>query len=282
MGTCKKPIFPVLPSIINVKDEINAFLSKGRINFPDEVALGKALSKVFYTPEPVTETEIFPVIEQKRIREIIDNAENGYLEPEKVQQLLDAAGIPRVQEKVVITEEEAKKVSERLGYPLVMKVVGPLHKSDVGGVVLNVKSKKEVRKEFNTMMKIEGAKAVLLQPMIEGTELFAGVKKEDKFGNLVMCGLGGIFIEVLKDVQSGLAPLSFIEAKGMVRNLRGYGIIKGVRKQKGIDEKKFIELITRVAALVDIAPEISEMDLNPVLGTPESIVAVDARICVEK
>jgi acetyltransferase len=282
MEICKKPIFPVLPSIINVKDEINVFLSKGRINFPDEVALGKALSKVYFTPEPVPETKSFPAMEQKRIREIIDNAENGYLEPEMVQQLLDAAGIPRVQEKVVATEKEAVKVSEGLGYPLVMKVVGPLHKSDVGGVVLNVNSDEEVRREFNMMMKIEGAKAVLLQPMLEGTELFAGLKKEDKFGHLVMCGLGGVFIEVMKDVQSGLAPLSFKEAKDMVRNLRGYGIIKGARKQKAVDEKQFIELITRVATLADIAPEISEMDLNPVLGTPERIVAVDARICVEK
>jgi acetyltransferase len=282
MEICKKPIFPVLPSIINVKDEINVFLSKGRINFPDEVALGKALSKVYFTPEPVPETENFPAMEQKRIREIIDNAEDGYLEPEMIQQLLDAAGIPRVPEKVVATEKEAVKVSEGLGYPLVMKVVGPLHKSDVGGVVLNVNSDEEVRREFNMMMKIEGAKAVLLQPMLEGTELFAGLKKEDKFGHLVMCGLGGVFIEVMKDVQSGLAPLSFKEAKDMVRNLRGYGIIKGARKQKAVDEKQFIELITRVATLADIAPEISEMDLNPVLGTPERIVAVDARICVEK
>jgi len=282
MEICKKPIFPVLPSIINVKDEINVFLSKGRINFPDEVVLGKALSKVYFTPDPVPETENFPAMEQKRIREIVDNAKDGYLEPEMVQQLLDAAGIPRVPEKVVATENEAVKVSEGLGYPLVMKVVGPLHKSDVGGVIINVKSDEEVRKKFNVMMKIEGAKAVLLQPMLEGTELFAGLKKEDKFGHLVMCGLGGIFIEVMKDVQSGLAPLSFEEAKNMVRNLRGYGIIKGARKQKGIDEKQFIELITRVAALADIAPEISEMDLNPVLGTPERIVTVDARICVEK
>ena len=282
METCKKPIFPVLPSIINVKDEIKVFLSKGRINFPDEVALGKALSKVYYTPEPVTESENYPAMEQKKIREIIDNAEDGYLKPEKVQQLLDAAGIPRVPEKIVASEKEAVEVSEKLGYPLVMKVVGPLHKSDVGGVVLNVKSDKEVSKEFKIIMKIEGTKSVLLQPMLEGTELFVGAKKEDKFGHLVMCGLGGIFIEVLKDVQSGLAPLSFEEAKIMVRNLRGYGIIKGARKQKGVDEKQFIELITRVAALVDIAPEISEMDLNPVLGTPEKIVAVDARICVGK
>ncbi len=282
MEICKKPIFPVLPSIINVKDEINVFLSKGRINFPDEVALGKALSKVYFTPEPVPETKSFPAMEQKRIREIIDNAEDGYLEPEMIQQLLDAAGIPRVPEKIVATEKEAVKVSEGLGYPLVMKVVGPLHKSDVGGVVLNVNSDEEVRREFNMMMKIEGAKAVLLQPMLEGTELFAGLKKEDKFGHLVMCGLGGVFIEVMKDVQSGLAPLSFKEAKDMVRNLRGYGIIKGARKQKAVDEKQFIELITRVATLADIAPEISEMDLNPVLGTPERIVAVDARICVEK
>ena len=282
MEICKKPIFPVLPSIINVKDEIKVFLSKGRINFPDEVALGKALSKVYYTPEPVTESENYPAMEQKKIREIIDNAEDGYLKPEKVQQLLDAAGIPRVPEKIVASEKEAVEVSEKLGYPLVMKVVGPLHKSDVGGVVLNVKSDKEVSKEFKIIMKIEGTKSVLLQPMLEGTELFVGAKKEDKFGHLVMCGLGGIFIEVLKDVQSGLAPLSFEEAKIMVRNLRGYGIIKGARKQKGVDEKQFIELITRVAALVDIAPEISEMDLNPVLGTPEKIVAVDARICVGK
>ena len=282
METCKKPIFPVLPSIINVKDEINVFLSKGRINFPDEVVLGKALSKVYFTSEPVPETGKFPAMEQKGIREIIDNVENGYLEPEKVQQLLDAAGIKRVQEIVIATEVEAVKVSERLGYPLVMKVVGPLHKSDVGGVVLNVKSEKEVRKEFNVMMKIEGVKAVLLQPMLEGAELFAGAKKEDKFGHLVMCGLGGVFIEVLKDVQCGLAPLSYEESKVMVKNLRGYGIIKGARKQKGINEEKFIELIARVATLVNIAPEISEMDLNPVIGTPEKIVAVDARICVKK
>ncbi|MCD6565690.1 MAG: acetate--CoA ligase family protein [Bacteroidales bacterium] len=282
METCKKPIFPVLPSIINVKDEIKFFLSKGRINFPDEVALGRALSKVYFIPEPVAEAENFPAMEQKRIREIINNAENGYLVPEKVQQLLDAAGIPRVQEEVVTTEVEAEKVSERLGYPLVMKVVGPLHKSDVGGVALNVKGDEEIRRTFKLMMKIKGAKAVLLQPMLAGIELFVGAKKEDKFGHLVMCGLGGIFIEVLKDVQSGLAPLCFEEAKKMVRNLKGYGIIKGARKQKGVDEKKFIELIIRVAKLVDIAPEISEMDLNPVLGTPKKIVAIDARICVKK
>ncbi len=282
MGTCKKPIFPVLPSIINAKDEINVFLSKGWINFPDEVALGKALSKVYFTPGPVSESENFPAMEQKRIREIINNAENGYLEPEKVQQLLDAAGILCVPEKVVTIEKEAVKVSKEFGYPLVMKVVGPLHKSDAGGVVINVNNDEDVRREFNVIMEIEGAKAVLIQPMLEGTELFAGVKKEDKFGHLVMCGLGGIFIEVMKDVQSGLTPLSFEEAKMMVRNLKGYRIIKGVRKQKGIDEKQFIELITRVATLACIATEISEMDLNPVLGTPKSMVVVDARICVEK
>ncbi|MCH7656937.1 MAG: acetate--CoA ligase family protein [Bacteroidetes bacterium] len=282
METCKKPIFPVLPSIINAKDEIKMFLSKGRINFPDEVALGRALSKVYHISEPVPETEEYPALEQKKIRKIIDEAGNGYLEPEKVQQLLDAAGILCVPEKVVTSGDDAVNASGELGYPLVMKVVGPLHKSDVGGVALNVSNDEEVRKEFSRMMKIKGAKGVLMQPMLEGIELFTGAKKEDKFGHLVMCGLGGIFIEVLKDFQSGLAPLSFEEAKEMVRNLRGYGIIKGARKQRGVDENQFVELITRVAVLVNIAPEISEMDLNPVLGTPESIVVVDARICVEK
>ncbi|NLM91773.1 MAG: CoA-binding protein, partial [Bacteroidales bacterium] len=152
MLTARKPIFPVLPSTLTAKAEVEEFIAKGRINFPDEVTLGKALCKVFHTPAPGPEKVELPAVDHQRIRAIIDGAGDGYLAPEAVQGLLDAAGIPRAGEAVAATEEEAFKAAEELGYPLVMKVVGPVHKSDVGGVVLNVKDAEGVRREFARMM----------------------------------------------------------------------------------------------------------------------------------
>jgi acetyltransferase len=283
MKTSKKPIYPVLPSVINVADEIKHFLSKGRINFPDEVNLGQALAKVYYTQKPEDKEITLPNnIDSKKIRNIIDNAKNGYLQPKQVVELLDAAGIYRAGEAVVENINDAVKKASKLGFPVVMKVVGPVHKSDVGGVVLNVNNEQTVKTEFERMMKIKDTTAILIQPMLSGTELFVGAKREDKFGHMVLCGLGGIFIEVLEDVQAGLAPLSQKETNNMIKKLNSYGIIKGARGQKGINENKFSEIIQRVSALVTIAPEIFEMDLNPLLGTAENVIAVDARIRIEK
>jgi acetate---CoA ligase (ADP-forming) len=282
MKSCKKPIFPVLPSIINVKNEIADFISKGRINFPEEVALGNALAKIYYTPKPVPEKIEFPKINKDKIRKVIDIASNGYLQPDAVQLLLDASGIPRAGEAVVKTKEAAVKVAVQLGFPVVMKVVGPVHKSDVGGVALNVKDAKTVGAEFNRMIKIKDTTAILIQPMLSGIELFAGAKKEDKFGHMILCGLGGIFIEVLKDVSSGLAPLTKDEAISMIQSLKGYGIIKGARGQEGVNENIFADIVVRLSALVAVAPEIFEMDINPLLGRKDKVVAVDARIRIEK
>jgi acetyltransferase len=282
MLTARKPIFPVLPSTLTAKAEVEEFIAKGRINFPDEVTLGKALCKVFHTPAPGPEKVELPAVDRKRIRTIIEGAGDGYLAPEAVQGLLDAAGIPRAGEAVAATEEEAFKAAEELGYPLVMKVVGPVHKSDVGGVVLNVKDAEGVRREFARMMQIKDTTAVLMQPMLSGTELFAGAKREDKFGHMVLCGMGGIFIEVLKDVSSSLSPVSRQDALGMIRRLKSYKIIQGVRGQQGISEEKFAEVLIRLSALLEAAPEIYEMDLNPLLGKGEQVVAVDARVNVVK
>ena len=113
-------------------------------------------------------------------------------------------------------------------------------------------------------------------------KVFIGAKKEGSFGTLVMCGLGGIFIEALKDVQTAIAPISEAEATNMITSLNGYKIIKGVRGQEGVDQTSFNETIRRVAALCTIAPEIAEMDLNPLLGNSKGVVAVDARIRIEK
>lgn len=284
MNICKKPIFPILPSIINVKNEIEYFIGKGRMNFPDEVLFGEALCKVINTPKPDTEIEeeILKKINTQSIRKIIEEAGDGYLLPEKVQQLLDAAGIARAGESVVNSVEDAIKAASELGLPVVMKVVGPVHKSDVGGVALNVSNFDDVAAHFNRMIQIKDTTAILIQPMLSGIQVFAGAKAEPKFGHMVLCGLGGIFIEVLKDVSCSLAPVNKTEAKRMIHSLKSYDIIKGVRGQTGVNEAKLAEAICRLSALVQAAPEITEMDINPLLGTPENLIAVDARIRIKK
>lgn len=277
---CNKPIFPVLPSVINAQREIQSFLKKGHINFPDEVVLGKVLSQVFNTPEPVSEAISLPKIDIEKIRGVINTASEGYLDAAQTQKLLDAAGIPRVTEVVENSKEKMLAAMDSLEFPVVMKVVGPLHKSDVKGVVLNITSKEEVSETFDRLMQIDSATAVMVQPQLAGLELFVGVMKEPGFNHTILCGLGGIFIEVLNDVSAGLSPISKNEAQQMVQSLRGYKLIQGARGREGVDENQFVEIIQRLSALVEAAPEITEMDINPLIGTRKNIVAVDARVRV--
>ncbi len=278
----KKPIFPVLPSILTAAEEVDSFIEKGWVNFPDEVVLGNALSKVYFTQTP-SETDFSrPEIDTKRIREIIDGCENGYISPDKIQALLDAAGIARAGEAVVDKAADAKLAAKNLGYPLVMKVVGPVHKSDVGGVVLNVRDEETLISEFERMIKIPETTAILMQPMLSGLELFAGLNREVDFGHMLMCGMGGIFIEVLKDFSQTLVPVSTNEATQMVELLKSYKLLEGYRGQKGIHIPAFVETISRLSALAEAAPEIAEMDLNPLLADEKAVVAVDARIRIEK
>ena len=286
MKTCKKPIFPVLPSIINVKDEINDFISKGRINFPEECVLGNAICKVYNTPKPQPEHVELPQIGVARIRKTIDRCKSGYLEIADYNELLDAAGISRKKSVEVSKKEDALAFAKEVGcskdVPLVMKVVGPLHKSDVGGVTLGVKDLDTVAKEFDRLIVIPETYAVEMYPMLDGLDVYIGAIKDAKFGHQIFFGLGGIFIEVLKDVQSALAPITAAEAKEMLKQLKGYKILQGVRGQEGVNIDLYADQVARVSALVQAAPEIAEMDLNPLLGNPRYVTAVDARIRIEK
>jgi acetyltransferase len=280
---CKKPVFPILPSLHTAGPEVEEFLKKGHVNFSDEVTLATALTQIMRTPAPAPpEIELFGV-DVPRIREIISGIKgNGYISPELVHDLLSCAGIPMVPELVSADKSVLIDFAEKVGYPVVAKVVGPVHKSDVGGVALNIRSKEHLALEFDRMMKIKDATAVMVQKMISGTELFIGAKYEPRFGHVVLCGLGGIFVEVLKDVSSGLAPLSYDEAYSMIRSLRGYKILKGTRGQVGINEKRYAEIIVRLSTLLRFATEIKEMDINPLLADKDNVVAVDARILIEK
>ena len=282
MHKCRKPVYPVLPSTLTAAEEVKDFISKGHVFFPDEVVLGNALARVYSTPEPSETFEIDVTPDSKIIREIIERSPNGYLEPDNVQALLDAAGIPRAKELVVQTKEDAVKAAISIDFPVVMKVVGPLHKTDKGGVILNVSDLVSVEKYFDHLMEIEGATGVMLQPMLSGQELFLGIKHEPGFGHMIVCGLGGIFIEVLRDINASFVPVSRNEAVKMIRELKGYKLFKGVRGRPGINEELFAGIILRLSSLIQAAPEIVELDLNPLLGTPERVVAVDARICIEK
>ncbi len=286
MRTCKKPIFPVLPSIINVKEEIEEFIAKGNINFPEECVLGNAICKVYNTPKPQPEHVELPIIDVARIRKTIDRCKDGYMEIADYNELLDAAGISRKKSVEVSKKEDALAFAKEVGcskdVPLVMKVVGPLHKSDVGGVTLGVKDLDTVAREFDRLIVIPETYAVEMYPMLDGTDVYIGAIKDPKFGHQVFFGLGGIFIEVLKDVQSALAPITAAEAKEMLKQLKGYKILEGVRGQEGVNIDLYAEQVARVSALVLAAPEIAEMDLNPLLGNPRYVTAVDARIRLEK
>ena len=229
--TCKKPVFPILPSLHTAGPEVEEFLKKGHVNFSDEVTLATALSQVMRTPKPAPPEVQLYGIDIPRLNKIIYNIhENGYVSPQTVRDILSCAGIPLVPR----------------------------------------------------MMKIEDATGVMVQKMLKGTELFIGAKYEERFGHVVLCGLGGIFVEVLKDVSSGLAPLSYGEAYSMIHSLRGYKIIKGTRGQKGLNEQKYAEIIVRLSTLLRFATEIKEIDINPLLADENDVVAVDARILIEK
>lgn len=283
MLECKKPIFTILPSVNTAGEEVQEFLHKGHVNFSDEVTLATALTQVMRTPAPADQQVTIHGVDVPRIRRIIDGIkEDGYIAPALVHELLDSAGIPTVPELVSTSKQEVADFAERCGYPVVAKVVGPVHKSDVGGVALNIRSRQVLEAEFDRMMQLPEATGVMVQKMLRGTELFIGAKYEERFGHVVLCGLGGIFVEVLKDVSSGLAPLSLAEAQSMIHSLRGYKIIKGTRGQSGINERKYAEIIVRLSTLLRFATEIKEMDINPLLADAENVIAVDARIRVEK
>ena len=254
--TCQKPVFPILPSQHTAGAEVAEFLAKGHVNFSDEVTLATALSQIMQTPMPAPpEVQLYGIDIPRLNKIIMGIKENGYVPPQTVRDILSCAGIPLVPELVSTSKDELIAFAQKVGYPVVAKVVGPVHKSDVGGVALNIRTAEHLALEYDRMMQIEGA---------------------------TLCGLGGIFVEVLKDVSSGLAPLSYGEAYSMIHSLRGYKILKGTRGQKGINEQKYAEIIVRLSTLLRFATEIKEMDLNPLLADENGVVAVDARILIEQ
>lgn len=276
---CKKPIFPVLPSPVQAKKETQHFISLGRTIFPDETNLANAIAKVYHTSKPINISSYS--LTEKDIEfknNILSNIIPGeFISPEIISKIFDYLEIPRLPE---ITGNTFEEITSKIDfdYPMVMKVIGPVHKSDVGGVILNINNIDELQIAFDKIMQIPDSTTALVQPMISGTELFIGLKKEEEFGHLIFFGLGGIFVEVLKDITNSLTPINREEAQKMITSIKGYPILKGIRGKKGIDQEKLVDILLKVSKLTEILPEISEMDINPLIANEKGIYSIDSRI----
>lgn len=213
----------------------------------------------------------------------------------EAKQVFAAYGLPITKNALAKNEDEAVKLAEEIGFPIVMKIVSPdiLHKSDAGGVKVNLKNTEEIRSAFKTIM--DNAKAykadadihgVVIQEMAPwGTEVILGSVNDPTFGPTMMFGLGGIFVEVLKDVTFRVAPVSQGQAMRMLGEIRGAPILAGVRGEAPRDREKLADTVTRYATMIlDLADEISESDANPVLVYEEGkgVKVVDARIILKK
>jgi len=198
--------------------------------------------------------------------------------------LAQAYRIPAVPGGLAGSPEEAVAIADRVGYPVVMKMSVPNmpHKSDVGGVLLNVADAPSVWKAFGRLVRRD-AEGVNVQKMLPGgREVVIGFTADSAYGPILMFGLGGIYVEVLKDVSFALCPISDVRAREMIRDIRGYPILQGVRGQAGIDEDHLVEVIQRISQMALDLPEIAEMEINPILAFPDGAVAVDMRLRVEE
>jgi acyl-CoA synthetase (NDP forming) len=207
------------------------------------------------------------------------------------KQLVSGAGIPAVETRLARSKAEAVAMSKELGFPVVLKIVSPdvVHKSDSGGVKLGLANAAQVGRAYAEVVaaaKKQGPKVkihgVSVQKMAKpGVEVIMGMSKDDQFGPVLMFGLGGVFVEVLKDVAFRIVPLVRRDASQMVREIKGYPLLEGYRGQEPANITVLEDLLLKLSDFVDKTPEIKELDLNPIMAYSDGAVAVDARVILE-
>lgn len=215
-----------------------------------------------------------------------------YLLENESKTIMQTYKIPVTKFTVAETEDAAVKAAEKIGYPVVLKILSPdvIHKSDVGGVLININTPDEVRKGYQSIVKnvqkhksnarIKGIFVEEFAP--KGIEVIIGALKDSQFGPALMFGLGGIFVEVLKDVSFRVAPITKFDAKEMIQEIKGYPILTGIRGQKASDVPALENILLQVSKLVMDYPVINQLDLNPVFSYPKGAKCVDARIILEE
>ena len=226
--------------------------------------------------------------------QIIDTAQSEgrtVLTEIESKKLIKQAGISVTDTELATSKEEALSISKRLGFPVVLKVASPdvVHKSDAGGVKVGLKTATQVSKAYDEILKAIRQKhpeaiiqGVSVQKMARpGVEVIIGMSKDAQFGPVLMFGLGGILVEVLKDVSFRIVPLTKRDASEMIREIKGYPLLEGYRGQEPVDVSNLETMLLKISSFVDQNPEIKELDLNPIFAYSDSAVAVDARIILE-
>lgn len=209
----------------------------------------------------------------------------------EAKELLKEAGLNVVDTRLATSKEEAISISQQMGFPAVLKIASAdvVHKSDAGGVKLDLKTAKQVGKAYDDILraikkeypeaKIQG---VSVQKMARpGVEVIIGMSQDAQFGPVLMFGLGGILVEILKDVSFRIVPLAKRDAREMIHEIKGYPLLEGYRGQEPVDVSNLEEIILKVSDFVEQHPEVKELDLNPIFAYSDGAVAVDARVVLE-
>ncbi len=201
---------------------------------------------------------------------------------QETKNLLLQYKIPICQTEIVKSEKEAATRAKKIGYPVVLKIFSPkiLHRSAIGGVKVGIKNEPEFKKAYSTLSRIKGVEGILVQKMILGREVALGIKRDPQFGPVLMFGLGGIFVEVLKDVSFRVCPISEKEALEMIKGIKGYKILKGYRGEKPVNIKALAKIIVNLSKLFLKETKIKEIDLNPVIVDKKRALACDFKILV--
>jgi acyl-CoA synthetase (NDP forming) len=210
---------------------------------------------------------------------------------EESRAVMELSGIPFNKSGLAKSEKEAVKQAVKIGFPLVMKIVSRqvIHKTEAGGVKVGISSVNEVQKGWKEIIKSVKKKVpdaeidgILLEEMVNGTELIVGTTTDPQFGPMIMFGIGGIFVEVYKDVSFRLIPITSGDAKDMLNEIKGKPILEGIRGLPVADPEKLVNVLMSASELVHKYPMIAEMDINPLIITERGPVAVDARIVLGK
>ncbi len=299
-GAANKPVIAVMMT----EDHANVPMKVGnetlpRYLFPESAA--RVLSKIVRYAEwrnaPLAIIPDFEDVNVAKARAICQKAlaerNGGWLLTEEVREILKAFKLPLPAGGVAKTADEAVKIAEEIGYPVAVKLdsIKLVHKTEIGGVLLNLKTKEAVRKAFDAIKarvdatgQPEAMNGALIQPMVSGgVEVMVGVTEDPLFGPLIAFGLGGIYVEVLKDVNFRITPLSVQDASQMVRSIKGYKLLQGYRGHAPADLDALEELLLRTSTMVEEIPEIKELDMNPVfaLEPGKGACIVDCRIRIE-
>ncbi len=286
-----KPIVTCFMGGESVRDAIELLKKHGIVNFLDPVKAVRSLNSVkrFELMKRKIEKEIESIeieVDLVRVRDLIEKHRDKKVLTAESFEMLKAYGIPVPPYGIAKTAEEALKIADKIGYPVAMKVVSPdiLHKTDVGCVKLNVGRERVVSTFYELVKRAEDylkadVEGVMVQKMMPpGREVIVGMKRDPQFGPLIMFGMGGIYVEVFKDVSFRIAPIDRDEALDMIREVKAYSILKGVRGERPSDINALVDVIVRISKLSLDFDEIVEMDLNPVFVYEKGCCVVDAKV----